>query len=75
MPSVLEISYKYSVTVRKEKAEEARRYMETEIGPRTYWLSQRVGGKTWVMLRPQSSEPTIGVNDEALATFLSLKFS
>lgn len=72
---ILSQTFNYEVSVLRGKAADARYYMEHEVGPRTYWLRHRVGGKTWAMLDPQGPNTKILVNDEALATFLTLKFS
>lgn len=75
MPSVLEQKFKITFTIPSKHEREVQRYLEQNVGGRTYYLHTRMGGKHWAIQKnPFSGKIDISVDDEALASFITLKF-
>lgn len=76
MPSVLDQKFKINFEMEKKHKEAVQRYLEQNVGNRTYYLHSRIGGKRWAMdFNHNKNTITIGLDDESLASFITLKFS
>lgn len=76
MPSVLEQKFKTSFEIPKKHKEAVQRYLEENVGSRTYYLHSRIGGKRWAMeFNHHNNTISISLDDESLASFITLKFS
>lgn len=54
---------------------EVTKYLEQNVGGQTYYLHSRVGGKHWAIENNSySGNINVSVDDEALASFITLKF-
>ena len=75
MPSVLEQKFKITFTVPRKHERAVQKYLEENVGGRTYLLRSRVGGKHWAIERDfHSSNINISLDDESLASFITLKY-
>lgn len=75
MPSVLEQKFKITFTVPVRHQSAIQKYLEENVGGRTYYLHSRVGGKHWAIERNfHSSYINISLDDESLASFITLKY-
>lgn len=75
MPSVLEQKFKITFTIPLKHEREVQSYLEKNVGVRTYYLHSQVGGKHWAIAKNYYSQNiNVSVDDEALASFITLKF-
>lgn len=74
MPSVLEQRFKVTITIDRKHERVVQKYLEDNIGIRTYYLHSRFGGKRWAIDRTGNSTIKVNLDDESLASYLSLKF-
>jgi len=75
MPSVLEQKFKVTFTIPSKHEREVQCYLEQNVGVRTYYLHSRVGGKHWAIDRGfYSGNINISLDDESLASFITLKY-
>ena len=75
MPSVLEQKFKITFTIPSKHEREVQRYLEQNVGGRTYYLHSRVGGKHWAIENNRySGNINVSLDDESLASYITLKF-
>ena len=75
MPSVLDQKFKITFTVSSHHERAIEKYLSENIGGRTYYLHTRIGGKHWAIQKnPFSGKINVSVDDESLASFITLKF-
>ena len=75
MPSILEQKFKITFTVPRKHESAVQKYLEENVGGRTYYLHSKVGGKHWAIERNfHNNNVSISLDDESLASFITLKY-
>ena len=75
MPSVLDQKFKVTFVIPVSCRNEVERYLEKNVGGRTYYLHTKTGGKHWAIERNQYGNTVkVSLDDESLASFIMLKF-
>ena len=77
MTSVLEQKFEHKLLLDDRYRNEIEQYCQREIGYRTYYMRQYLGGKQWRMANRNSMESKVVVelNDSGHATILALKYA
>lgn len=70
-----ETKFHHRVAIPEGKVDEIRRYLETNVGPRLYYLQSQMGGKKWLIRNDREpGKRTVEVADSEHATYIALKF-
>ena len=75
MPSVFDQKFKITFSIPQHHRRAVEKYLHQNVGGSTYYLHSRVGGKHWAVDASYSKDTVqVSVDDESLATYISLKF-
>ncbi len=75
MPSVLDQKFKITFSIPRQHKIAVEKYLNQNVGGSTYYLHSKVGGKHWAVDSSYSNDTVqVSVDDESLATYITLKF-
>lgn len=75
MPSIFDQKFKITFNIPRQRSGAVEKYLRENVGDRTYYLHSRVGGKHWAVDSSYSKDTVqVSVDDESLATYITLKF-